>query len=307
MLPQPQTLEAYRPLFKDPTPLLEVARSLCVEHGVPVAELTPPGGGSNILFRTGLGHIVKLFPPLWATDAQPERICLQSLSHLGLGIRLPELVAHGELDGWPWLIMTELPGTAAGEIWSELETVEQGDVAFALGRLLRRFHDPPPADVLDGPSWGDFLAHQRRGLVEQHRAWGLPAPLLDTLEAFVDAADFALLPGHTPVLLHADVTDEHILLEKRDGCWHITGLIDFADAMVGHAAYDLLAPVVTLGMNRNARRHLLLGFDVPESALTPGLSHALCALTVLHRFGRVPQSCARLPTWEAVVEAMWSF
>ena len=51
-----------------------------------------------------------------------------------------------------------------------------------------------------------------------------------------------MLPPHfRPVLINADLTDDHLLLLYRFGTWRISALIDWADAEVGSPEYEWVA------------------------------------------------------------------
>ena len=81
-------------------------------HGLPTGELAPFATGSAVVWG-GAEHVVKLAPPDWAVDLETER---RVLEHLDGKCRLatPGVLAHGELSGWPYLVMRRLEGMAIG-------------------------------------------------------------------------------------------------------------------------------------------------------------------------------------------------
>ena len=61
--------------------------------------------------------------------------------------------------------------------------------------------------------------------------------VIDELESFMEAATVEL-EHHQAVLVHGDLTEDHLLLEERDGRWAITGLLDFGDAHACPREYE---------------------------------------------------------------------
>ncbi|GEM_PF-7004562 len=117
-------------------------------------------------------------------------------------------------------------------------------------------------------------------------------PLLPAITTLADAcgawlADMAAdvaAPGRT-VVLHCDFTGEHPIVQRRGGAWVLTGLVDFADGMLGRPEYEFGSPSVYLTALRRAEtREMLLGAGYPAAALTRDLSRRLAAFTMLHRF-----------------------
>lgn len=60
--------------------------------------------------------IVKLHFPLWREDYEVERIVLSHLS----GLPTSQIVALGEIEGGPYLVMSAVNGLPAVKVWRRL-------------------------------------------------------------------------------------------------------------------------------------------------------------------------------------------
>ena len=120
-------------------------------------------------------------------------------------------------------------------------------------------------------------------------------------------------PGFEPVLLSADITDEHILVGQHKGHWEVTGYIDFGDAMLGHPHYEFAAPGCCITRSSlRLQRAMLLAYGYAEEQLGADLARRLMAYTLIHKFINVPEllkllglpGAARL---EDIQEGLWAF
>ena len=65
----------------------------------------------------------------------------------------------------------------------------------------------------------------------------LPDLWLSQIEGFLES--MPLPPGRERVLLHTEVTREHLMIDP--GTWTLSGLLDFERAMTGDLAYEFVA------------------------------------------------------------------
>ena len=141
---------------------------------------------------------------------------------------------------------------------------------------------------------------------------GLDERWIHDILAFLADSPPLFEPGFRPVLLSADVTDEHILVSQRGGQWELTGFIDLGDAMLGHPHYEFAAPgcCITIG-SAGLQRTMLRAYGLSDAQLDETLARQLLAYTLLHRFVRIPDILARLnpqPTrFRELEESLWSF
>lgn len=98
-------------------------------------------------------------------------------------------------------------------------------------------------------------------------------------------------PPFEPVLLSADLTEEHVLLAERKGRWRVTGLIDFGDAVMGHPHYDFIAVLAFFTFGRPVRSRALV--EAYGLELTPALADRLTTYCLLHGFGTIGDFLSR--------------
>ena len=51
-------------------------------------------------------------------------------------------------------------------------------------------------------------------------------------------------PPFKKVLLHGDITRDHLILTEKNRSWSISGVIDFGDARIGHPYYEFVVPLL---------------------------------------------------------------
>jgi hygromycin-B 7''-O-kinase len=310
LLPEIADLDAYRVVYRDESVWLPAMRTICARHGLDAGalEMAPPG--SHVVYRAGPGRIIKLFSPLWPGDAVSERLGLGRLAGHP-EIRVPRRLTEGELEGWPYLVLEPVAGTPLNEVWDQVGRADRLHVMAELGALVGALNCAPTdgLEALD-PGWPEFVAVQTARLRETNA--GAPDGWVEQIEAHVARWAPQAEPEGGPVLLHADITDEHVMLAQRSDGWHVTGLIDFGDAMLGHPLYEFAALTFVTRRDAGLRRALMLGYGFPEVELTDALSNRLCACGLLHLFGsaRAYLEIAGKPEPRDLAElqkALWSF
>jgi hygromycin-B 7''-O-kinase len=232
-------------------------------HGL--AEETEPEPGYNATYPTFVvgDVVVKLFGhhPSWRTSLTAERGAL-ALVATDPEILAPRLLAEGSTDdGWPYLVTTRLPGAAA---WPHLQPAEHWPtIARELGEQIRRLHTLPPSGVATDADWPgvDVVAAVTRS--------SLPAHLVAQVEDYV-----AALPPFDEVFVHLDLAGQHVFVD--DG--HVTGLIDWGDALVTDRHAELIQIYRdTLDCGPDLFRTFLEATDWPVGPDFPrlALGHAL--------------------------------
>lgn len=259
-----------------------IAQSLGPGAFEPIAE------GTALVGALGADRIFKLYPPFLADHHAFERAMLQRL-HGRLAVPTPELVAHGEHEGWPYLLMTRLAGEPLDAAWPTLDERQRCAVLESIGAVAAQVHALPVGDQATlAPRWADFIAAQRARCVERQRRTGLPAHLLAQVPAFVDG----LLPHGLDVLLTGEYTPFNLFV--RDG--RLAAMFDFGDGLVGPREYDWLGPLCFLAAGDAARTSAFFaGYGV---RLEEGAAPGLLRLLLLHRYSHLPAQLA-LADWQA--------
>ncbi len=87
------------------------------------------GYRNNAVFRIGGGRCLKIYGPTSRRQFHVERVALRTLADHD-GIPVPQLIAGEErAQALPYLIMTEIPGSSAEEVWEALPRSEQLTIA----------------------------------------------------------------------------------------------------------------------------------------------------------------------------------
>lgn len=273
-------------------------QSIAQHHGLSISALQRMKTGSAIVYACD-ESILKLFCPYWPEEYAREELGLDYFS-AHLSVPVPKIVGRGQVEDWPYLIMQRLPGQAMGPIFGQLQANEQRSLMQQLGTLMAEMLALSQTRPLDKvfkaeklkqiqQPWPEFVAQRLSTFALQQAREGLDDVWIKPLDAFLKQ-QASQLPGPEPLpLLHCDLTEDHLMVEQRQGQWQITGLIDFGDAMCTHPLYDFGAPLVFYAHGRpDLRRALLQAYGFVESELNPELERRLWTALLLHRFADIP-------------------
>jgi hygromycin-B 7''-O-kinase len=289
VLPAVRTDAEWQAVVWDEEIVRPAAEDLAERLGLAGAGLRRYPGGSRPVYAAGDGRVLKLYPTVSAPDAATEARVLEYLDGR-LPVATPELRACGEYEnGWRYVLMSQLPGTELAAAWPAIPRPNQDRVASQAGELLAALHalDPGPLHGILGPAdWAGFLAGQRATAAERQREVKLPGLWLGQIDGFLASVPTA--PGRDPVLLHTEVTREHLLVDPAT--WTLSGLLDFETAMTGDRAYEFVAAGLFLprGDPRLLGRLLAAygrSFDPRE----------LLAYALLHRHANLPECLTEFP------------
>ena len=282
---------------------VELARAIIRKHQLPEASLTLFSDGTNIVFSYG-DRVIKIFPPFHQSQFECEQLVLKHVDGK-LSIKTPTLEYEGEIFGWSYLIISKLEGTLLETLWETMTHNNKEVLLRELGALIREVH-ALPTDGLEAIDcyWSQFLEKQRSKCIEHHRTKGLPTALLQQLPAYLDAIIEVLPEIKKPVILTGEYTPMNCLVKKVDGIWHISGLIDFGDAMLGLPEYDLLGPGAFLIQgDKQLLRTFLMAYGYVPHEMTSMLSHQLTALMLLHQYSNLNIQ-VRIPNWKNRVSSL---
>lgn len=221
-------------------------------------------------------RILKLYGP-WRQGDLSAPLELAAYEALAQDRTLPVPVAEasGELgDGWRYLVLDRLPGDRLGRAWAHLSGEARSGVAAWLGGFVRRLHALPLPEPMRADGAAGFrgkLAWHRDHVVETLRAHGsLPARLIDEVPGWLPSSD-DLIGDPRWVLVHGDLTTDHLLGELTPDGFAVSGVIDFGWAMVGHPCYEI-GPIwnrICRGDAARFRRCAVAG-GLPEPMDLPG-------------------------------------
>lgn len=282
----------------------DLARAIIHKHQLPEALLMLFSEGTNIVFSYGDHKVIKIFPPFHQNQFESERLVLKHLNGK-LSIKTPSLAYEGELFGWPYLIISKLEGTLLEPLWEAMPYPNKMVILHELGALIREVHALPTngLETIDC-YWSQFLEKQIAHCVENHRTKGLSTTLLEQLPSYLDSVREVLPKIKKPVILTGEYTPMNFLVKQVDGIWHISGLIDFGDAMLGLPQYDLLGPGAFLIQGDKQLLHtFLIAYGYLPNELTNKLSYQLTALMLLHQYSNLNIQI-RIPNWQNKVRSL---
>jgi hygromycin-B 7''-O-kinase len=259
---------------------LDIARS----HGLSCTTPRVFSTGTNLVVGLDERYILKIFPPMLRAQFVSER---GSLLQLGgrLRVPIPEIVSEGERDGWPYLVMTRLPGVVGAQAWPGLPEEQKERVLAHLGETIAELQRVPAGDLLGiEPSWEAFMRGQIQGCRARHERLGLPQKFLNGLDDLLRDAIELIPMNAPPVILTGEYIPENFLLRCQDGEWRLSGLIDFGDVLTGWGEYDLLGPSAFMTAGRPGRvRRFFEGFGYSRADVDFTCKRRLMSLLLLHR------------------------
>ena len=280
-LPAFADAQAFRAFRCDPPRWLPIALDIARSHGLDIGAPQVFATGTNLVVGLDAKFILKIFPPLLRAQFVSERGSLTQLAGR-LALPIPEIVAEGERDGWPYLVITRLSGTLGTEVWPSLPEAQKERLLRQIGETIAAVQAAPlgPLGEIE-PRWDAFMRAQMEGCRARHTRLGLAPKFLAGLDDLLrDAAE--LIPMDAPpVILTGEYIPENFLLACRAGDWSIAGLFDFGDVRAGWRDYDLLGPSAFMAAGRPGRvRSLLEGFGYAKPDFA--LKRRLMALMLLH-------------------------
>lgn len=270
-------------------------RAICERHGIAGDRLSRYERGSTIVVATGDGKVVKLFAPYDTEFRDTEWGTLAAIAGK-LPVATPEPIVAGELEGWPYLVMTELPGTPLCDCWESIPEGDRLQIMRELGEGLAALHELPIDAVLPlGPAWDRFIAAQREGCLDRQRSRGVAEEWLEQIPPFLERVQ--LTPPAPPVILHTEVMRDHLLARPGPDRWRLSGMFDFEPAMVGHREYELasLGLFVSAGEG-GLLREVLAAYGYDAAGHDEAFARRVMVYALLHRYSNLKWYLDTVPT-----------
>lgn len=298
------SFEQYEQLKSNLDLLKEIAIAVVNRHQLPHDSLELFSDGTNIVFSYNQNYVIKIYPPMHINQFNSESLITQYLVG-NLAVKTPEIIYKGEIENWPYLIMTKLEGELLETLWEKLEYENKNLIMRELGLLIKEVHALPTngLEAIDC-HWEQFITRQLQHCLTQHQTKKLPPVLLQQIPNYLEPIQDRLKAIDKPVILTGEYTPMNLLVNQIEGVWRISGLIDFGDAMLGLPQYDLLGPGAFLIQgDKRLLREFLMAYGYSENQLTSELSHQLMALMLLHQYSNL-NGQIRIQDWQDKVTSM---
>jgi hygromycin-B 7''-O-kinase len=215
-------------------------REILARHGLH-GEPTLAPTGSDVVLDAG-DVFIKLTLPVWSWQIEREAECARLFAGR-LPAAAPRLVATGALGGWPYVVTSRVPGVPIASVWPGLADAERVLLASEIGATVGALRGIPTASDSGAAAdaWRAFLADVEGNRDARQRGLGVPEARIDEarerLRHAASARDASL------VWLHTELLGEHLFVDRDATGWRLTGVIDWADARVGHPDYEVAALV----------------------------------------------------------------
>jgi aminoglycoside phosphotransferase (APT) family kinase protein len=198
---------------------------------------------ANAVYHIGAQRYLKVYGPTAERQFQIERSVLRTLE-AHAEIPAPRIVTEGERTPDPsYLVLTEIPGVTAENVWENLARTQQLALARVFGSITAAIHRLPQENLAT-------LEQQFGGRNEHTQAWKNQriVEIKATETISVKHRDDLLHFLHEEAqkyfdeqqkLTHYDLAHNHIYLSQDKGSWQVTGIIDWGEALLGPPEWDV--------------------------------------------------------------------
>lgn len=310
-LPLPTDYSEYQRFKLAPdTDWQSIAREIGSRHGLTFASAVRFSSGENPVLKLDERYVIKLVPlKFWPLVIRREVDALTFLR--GKPFPAAALIGHGEIDGWGYLVCTQLPGEPFRTVWERLSATEKRETAQAFGALIGSLHRLPMGGTKPGGiTWDAFLREGIANWLSRGSVQALPAALRDNGLEYIRAA--RLEDDDSPIVfLHGDLAPENCLVTSHLGSWEFSGVFDFGNALAGRATFDLTAATVLLApLDATTMQEFLIGYG-RDAGWLEKQRHRLMAYTLLHPLGDVSALLELIPggkhttSWDEIAAEYW--
>ncbi|MDQ0166239.1 aminoglycoside phosphotransferase family protein [Bacillus horti] len=282
-----------------------IVNKILDKYSLPQQTLTKFETGTTDVFAYGEDLVIKTYFPEEADERLIEVAVLKHLNQCPLPIRVPSIVNHGVMEDVPYLIMTRVPGYNLDDYRKGLTYDNMRKLLVQIGETMKNVHQIPKETLPDiYLEWSVFMTQQMDNCVAHHRKLGLKEELLRDIPSYIEKYKHLLPTDIQPVLLTGEYTPFNLLVEQQVDGVSLTGMIDFADCMVGFHEYDLLGPAVFFACgNPELLQDLLFAYGYTQDKLDEPLRKRLMLLLLLHRYSDL-NVLIQIENWQEKVSSV---
>lgn len=286
-----------------------IAENICRKHKISFRELKRAAQGESVVFLVDDKFVIKIHIP-HKQGFEREKLALETAKTT---LKIPEVVAFGEIKNYTYLVTTQIKGELmTREIWLKLDLREQINILSQLAEGLKQLHKSDASKI--NFDWHGFIRKQAETCYERQKNCAVNAKVLAQIPGYLEQNLKLLSVNFKESFLHGDVHFGNLRLRKINGSWQISGLFDFADSLKGFHEYDFLAVGVLMIQGQGElQREFFRFFDYPDSAINEDLRKRLMLLTMFYEWSDLRRYAIRLRpeaidySLEELEKAIWNF
>lgn len=290
-----------------------VAEYICAQHGIELTSYRKINGWANVILEINHQYIIKVSAPNWAILQRREIEALALLSDHHLPTPVPKLLHQGEYNGWVYFVSDKLSGTNLHDVWPTLGFDDKQRIMHQVGCFAKALNalDVEPKGLLH-VDWQAFLQSHSADAYERRKKQNLSGPLLDDINPYLNEVNYQPKEDK-PMLIHCDLHAGNLLGEQIDGQWHLSGVIDFGDAVIStDKHYEMTSTTILMGLGDSAlNRAFFDGYGLTIDDVER-LQQILMVLSIIRHSGELQyvlnqvKGCADMPNWHAVAERFFA-
>lgn len=199
---------------------------------------------ANAIFKLADDRYLKIFGPESGRQFQVESTALRLIETQN-AIPAPRILDEGQTaQKQDYLIISGIPGDTAEHLWDELPRPVQLELAREIGSITAAIHRLP----LDKFAAVEQQVGGLEWIIEKMQKRHIPR--IKSLDAFTIEQREAILDfftGEAHDLLfesrtftHYEMAHNHLYLQEQSGKMRVSGIIDWADALIGPAEWDVM-------------------------------------------------------------------
>lgn len=285
------------------------AKTICQKHKLPFNNFRRSEHGESVVFLVDDKFVFKIFVP-HKKGFEREK---SSLEIAKTSLKIPEIIAFGEIEGYKYLVTTQIRGEQmTREKWLKLEKKEQISVLTKLADGLKELHTSDISRV--DFDWQNFIEYQAETCFERQKKCQVNPKVLAQIPKYLED-NLKLLPTNSEdYFMHGDVHFGNLRLLKNGANWQISGLFDFADSLKGFHEYEFLAiGILMIQGQGNLQCEFFRAFGYSDGEINEELRKRLMLLTMFYEHSDLRRYAIRLRA-EAVdyslfelEKAIWNF
>jgi hygromycin-B 7''-O-kinase len=290
---------------------LDVAADICRREQITFERLTRAEHGENIVVIVDDEFIIKIYTPK-KNGFNRERAALE-FAQGKTSLPLPQIVGHGEIEGYFYLVTDRLTGTSLlRPEWVTLGRSAQVGLLTQLAFGLRELHSNDASDIHF--DWPEFVEIQVESVVDRQLAEGGNPEWIKSLPKYIERY-LSLLPKNPPsVFMHGDVHFGNLRVTEDRERPIISGLFDFADSLKGFPEYEFVAiGVLMIQGQGDLQREFFRAYGYQDSEINIEMRRRMMMLTILYEHSSLRRYAERLGpgsehlSLEDLEKAIWNF